>query len=93
MCRSFSLIRKAIVAGTWKERGGGCCEETDLDSRLGSSRKPWILAFTSPCSTFSTKAGVLHRILKPMTKSILVCIPIFLGDFGKNSLLEINSIH
>ena len=78
----------------WLELGKeGCCEETDLDSSLGSSRKPWVLAFPSPRFTFNTKAGVLHRILKPMTKSLLVCIPVFLGAFGKNSLLEINNIH
>ena len=78
----------------WLELGKeGCCEETDLDSGLGSSRKPWVLAFPSPRFTFNTKAGVLHRILKPMTKSLLVCIPVFLGAFGKNSLLEINNIH
>lgn len=79
----------------WLELGKeGCCEEINLDSRLGSSGKPWVLAFPSPCFTFNAKAGVLHRILKPiMTKSILVCIPVFLGAFGKNSLLEINDIH
>ena len=85
-------LNKEDHCGWNLERRGGCCEETDLDSRRGSSRKPWMLAFPSPHFTFSTKAGVLHRILKPMAKSILVCIPIFLGDFGKNSLLGINNI-
>ena len=91
MCRSFSLIRKIIVAGTWKEEGGVVRRQTwtlDVDppESLG------CLLFPPLASPLAPRPGVLHRILKPMTKSILVCIPIFLGDFGKNSLLGINNI-
>lgn len=77
----------------WLELGKEeCCEETDLDSRRGSSRKPPDACFSLLASPLAPSRAV-HRILKPMAKSILVCIPIFLGDFGKNSLLGINNIH
>lgn len=68
MCRSFSLIRKTTVVGTWKEEGG-VVRETDLDSRRDPPESLGCLLFPPLTSPLAPRQ-VLHRILKPVAKSI-----------------------